>query len=416
MKLINRYLLYSFILFFTCCSTSETETSQWTRFRGSNGQGIDTNWSAPVIWESSDFQWKIKLPGKGHASPVVWGNKIFVSSGDDEKDTGYVLAVNERDGKILWQKEFIVTDLQMHPNNSLASHSPAVDESQVYIIWYTKEKTNLTALSHDGNIQWQAEFGGIESRHGGGSSLILTDKYVVFTREQEEGSSVNSSWIAVNKDTGETAWELERESCSTNSFSTPILVRTNNQIDQLIFTSQAHGITGVDPETGQVLWERKGLIPDRTVASPIFSEGLIVACLKGEGVVLELDMHTNQAADSVRYYLPLNLSPYVPTPIVVGELLFLFLDNGVVASVHLATGELLWRETPAGAIYGSSICVDGKLYCITQAGKVLVIEADSTYKLLGINELGEGSFSTPVMCSSGMVFRTFSQLMLLEND
>jgi outer membrane protein assembly factor BamB len=124
----------------------------------------------------------------------------------------------------------------------------------------------------------------------------------------------------------------------------------------------------------------------------------------------------NQAADSVRYSLPNNLSPYVPSPIVVGGLLFLFMDNGTVACLRLASGELLWKERPAGDLFGSPICVNGNLYCITKAGKVLVIDASSTYHLLGINELGEGSFSTPVMCRSGMVFRTFSQLILIGNE
>ena len=414
MEFSNKYFLYSCLLLLLIGSVSEAQTFQWTRFRGSEGLGIGTLGSAPVTWESSDFRWKITLPGKGNASPVVWGNTVFITSADDEKDMGYLFAIDERDGKILWQKEFNVTDLSMHENNNLAAATPAVDESHVYVIWYSKEKTNLTALAHDGTIQWQAEFGGIETRHGGGSSLMLTDKYVVFTREQEEEfSSLTSSWVAVNKQTGQTAWELDRESATANSFSTPLLVNTDTQVPQLIFTSQAHGLTGVDSETGEVLWERKEMFPTRVVASPVYSEGMIVACRKGEAVVCDLDLKTNQAADSVRYSLPRNLSPYVPTPIVVGELLFLFMDNGTVACVVLATGELLWKERPAGAMYGSPICVDGNLYCITKAGKVVVIRADSTYQLLGIHELGDGSFSTPVMGGTGMVFRTFSQLMLL---
>ena len=245
---------------------------------------------------------------------------------------------------------------------------------------------------------------------------MLTDSYVVFTREQEDGSSLKSSWVAVDKRTGESIWELERESAVANSFSTPLLVKPDNQVAQLIFASQAHGLTGVALETGQVIWERKEILPARVVASPIYSDGLIIVGRKGETLVIEMDPDTDQAADSARYSLPPNLSPYVPTPIVVGELLFAFMDNGTVACLRLATGELLWKERPADDIFGSPICVNGNLYCMTKAGKVLVIHAKSTYQLLGIHELGEGSFSTPVMSQSGIVFRTFSQLMLLGND
>jgi outer membrane protein assembly factor BamB len=142
---------------------------------------------------------------------------------------------------------------------------------------------------------------------------------------------------------------------------------------------------------------------------------MIVACRKGEAVVLEVDASINPVADTARYSLPPNLSPYVPTPIAVGELLFLFLDNGSVACLVLATGEVLWKERPAGPIYGSPICVGGNLYCMTNAGKVIVIRAQSTYELLGIHELGDESFSTPVMSKSGMIFRTFTRLMMLSN-
>jgi len=416
MKLNYRYLIYLLLFLLIGCSASESESNQWTRFRGANGQGIDTNKSVPVTWESSDLQWKITLPGIGNASPVSWGNTIFITSANDVKDLGYVIAINGQNGKILWQKEFAVTDLSLHKNNKLDAATPAVDETKVYTIWYSKEKTELTALDHDGILQWKADFAGIESRHGGGSSLMLTDRYVVFTREQEEGSSLRSSWVAVDKRTGKTVWELDRETAEANSFATPLQIKRDKGEAQLIFASQAHGLTGVDPETGQILWERKDMFSARVLASPIYFGGMIIVGRKGKTFVIELDPNTNQAADSALYSLPNNLSPYVPTPLAVDGLLFLFMDNGTVACTRLDTGELLWKDRPAGDIFGSPVCVGGNLYCLTKAGDVIVIQAGPAYQLLGINRLGEGSFSTPVMCGSGMVFRTFSQLILLGNN
>jgi outer membrane protein assembly factor BamB len=133
-------------------------------------------------------------------------------------------------------------------------------------------------------------------------------------------------------------------------------------------------------------------------------------------MVLSVDLNTHKVAEKPLYTLPPNLSPYVPTPLVKDDLLFLFMDNGTVACVRLESGELLWKERPAGPLYGSPVCVNGILYCLSKAGKVMVIRAGSEYELLGIQDLGEGSFSTPVMCMSGMVFRTFSRLMLLGNN
>jgi len=226
---------------------------------------------------------------------------------------------------------------------------------------------------------------------------------------------MQSTWLAVNKQSGLSSWVVERENCESNSFSTPILLKEDRMEPQLIFTSQAHGFTAVDPKTGQILWERKGLLTARVVASPVYSNKLIIACRKGEGVVIELDPNSLQPADTALYTLPRELSPYVPTPIAIGAFIYLFMDSGIVACVRLTTGELLWKERPAGPIYGSPVCVDGTLYCITKNGEVLVIGARPTYQLQGIYPLGEGSFSTPVMAESGMVFRTFSQLMLLES-
>ena len=131
-------------------------------------------------------------------------------------------------------------------------------------------------------------------------------------------------------------------------------------------------------------------------------------------MVLEVDENINPVADTALYTLPPNLSPYVPTPIVVGNLLYLFLDNGSVACLELASGKLLWKERPAGPIYGSPICVNGNLYCMTKAGKVIVIRAQASYDLLGIHELGNESFSTPAMSASGMIFRTSSRLIMLS--
>jgi len=413
---MNRFIkliLYTSLPVLLCFSLSAQETNYWTRFRGADGLGIDVQSKFPANWKESGIKWKIPLPGIGNGSPVVWGNTIFVTSAEDEKDTGYLMAVDGKDGKLLWQKEFKVTDLNMHKDNKLAAQSPAVDKSQVYLVWYSKEKTTLIALTHDGTIRWQSEFGGMLSRHGGGSSPMLTDECVIFTREQEkEYSTYASSWLAIDKQTGRTVWELERESPENNSFATPLLLKTDNHPAQLIFASQSHGLTGVVPETGKVLWERKNLFPARVIASPFYVDGRVVVSQNGKTMVINMDSTTNQAKDSAHYSLPRNLSTYVPTPIVVNKLLFAFMDNGTVACFQLATAKLFWKERPSGAIYGSPICVNGNLYCITKEGTVLVIRADTTYQLMGTADLGDGSFSTPVMCASGMVFRTFTQLMM----
>jgi len=414
---LSRFVLLLLLLGYSSVisSAQESRENSWTRFRGSDGMGVDTESGIPVQWDSSAYVWEINVPGFGHSSPVVWDETIFVTSAVDSLKKGFLIAVNQQDGKILWQNEYSLSELTMHKDNNLASSTPAVDASQVYVVWYAKEKITLMALSHEGEVHWQSEFDGIEARHGGGSSLVLTDQAVVFTREQEEDSSFDASWVAVDKKTGQTLWELDRKTSSRNSFSTPLLLTNSMQDTFLLFTSEAHGFTLVDAATGQLMDETPDILTHRVVASPLYSNGLAVGCRKGETLVLEMDLNTHQIADTALYSLPPNLSPYVPTPIVVDGLLYLFLDNGSVACVKLDSGDLLWRERPAGPLYGSPVCVGGKLYCISKAGKVLVLQAGNSYKLLAINALGEGSYSTPVLCNSGMVLRSFSKLRLLPN-
>jgi outer membrane protein assembly factor BamB len=148
----------------------------------------------------------------------------------------------------------------------------------------------------------------------------------------------------------------------------------------------------------------------------VYSDGLIVGCYKGGGVALDVDLDSKQTADSIRYAVPRSVAPYVPSPIIVEDFLFLFMDSGVVSCLELKTGKILWKERPGGPIYGSPICVGNNLYCISKDGKVIVITVSPMFQLNGIYDLGEGSFSTPAMSMDGMVFRTFSKLMLLGNS
>jgi outer membrane protein assembly factor BamB len=404
--------LLSSMIWLTMTSPSSHDENQWTRFRGSDGSGIDTNWKDPIQLDASGIRWIADLPGKGNSSPVVWDNKIFVTSSDDENGIGYALAMDQDDGKIIWQRAFSVSELSLHVENTLATSTPAVDASHVYFIWVSKEKTTLTAFSHDGREVWEARFDGVISRHGAANSLMLTDHHVIFSREQEDFSTLKGSWVAVEKTTGKVAWELERTPVKANSFSTPVMVELENRPPQLIFSSQAHGLTSVDPHTGKILWEKSALLPARVVASPICAKGLVVACCKGEAVIYDMDPPSGQLADTARYQLPRSLSPYVPTPIIVGNYLFNYLDNGTITCIELETGRLIWKQRPAGPFFGSPVLVAGYLYAVTKEGEMIVVRPEPTYQLVGTYQLDEGSFSTPAMCEVGMVIRTFSQVMV----
>jgi outer membrane protein assembly factor BamB len=388
----------------------------WTRFRGPNGTGIGSANSLPVSWTEQDYNWKIKLPGKGHSSPIVWENSVFVTSADEEKNRGYILAFNVHDGSLLWQKEFDILISDINEDNSYATPTPTVDADHLYTVWYSEQSTMLMALNHQGKEIWQTKFDGTYSRHGSAASPIVYGDLVVFSREQEGESPVSSSWVAVDRNTGDIVWNLEREKTFRFSVSTPCLYNSGNQSPQLLFASRAHGFTIVDMLKGKVLWESGPVFNHRVVASPLVSERMVIGTCKKKIVVYNLVHQGNTFTGELAYELPQKLTSYVPTPIVHNGLLYVCVDNGNVACIDLSSGDVLWREKPAGAFYSSPVLVNGILYCTTKRGEVVVLKASDKYELLAINKLEEKSYATPAVADGRMYLRTFSHLISIGTN
>ncbi len=400
---------------------SVAEGQEWTRFRGPNGQGISREPTMPVKWTEADYDWKADLPGVGHSSPVVWGDKVFVTSGDEEARRFYVLAFSVSDGKELWRKEYPVTPYAMNRANSYATGSPSVDADHVYAVLPTPDDTLLVALDHDGREVWTSDFPGVYSQHGPGNSTVAVGDLVVFSHEQRsrpEGDGEQSAWIAVDRKTGTARWTCERESSDSVSYSTPCVYTPNDGPPQLLFTSRAHGITGVDIETGKVIWEAKSVLPLRVVSSPVIAGDLVIGTCGTGGAGLRLVAVRAGTADDATageqvYETRGAQAPYVPTSLFVDGLLFTYHDRGDVSCMEAATGEVFWSEKPGGPFYGSPVWVDGNLYCITRTGDVVVLRASRSYELLAVNPLGEGSYATPAVAGGRMYLRTFSQLIAI---
>ncbi|MEJ2701724.1 MAG: PQQ-binding-like beta-propeller repeat protein [Sedimentisphaerales bacterium] len=391
----------------------------WTRFRGPNGQGISDAKTIPAKWTEQDYDWKVRLPGGGHGSPVVWKDKVFVTCEDPEPAGGMLLALDVSDGHTLWSTRYKLTAYRHHGDNSYATSTPVVDADHVYVLWQTNEEVILAALGHNGHEVWRRAFPGIYSRFGPGTSPMLFDDILVFSHEHWGGGAAGrehqSTWIAVDRKTGQTRWTTKRNSAEI-SYSTPCVYRPDGGAPQLIFTSWAHGITGLDPHTGRVIWEVASALPARVVSSPVIVDGLIVGtCGKG-GAGLQLTAVRPGSADhperaGVAYTCKGKFAPYVPTPLAKDGLLFTFHDRGDVSCLRMETGRPLWSGKPGGRFYGSPVWVNGLLYCINRAGDVIVLKAAPTYELIAINPLGEKSQATPAIAAGKMYLRTWSHLI-----
>jgi outer membrane protein assembly factor BamB len=392
-----------------------TQGQEWTRFRGPNGQGMGNATTLPVKWTEADYHWRVELPGAGHASPVLWADKVFITSGDQEAGQGILLALRVSDGQVLWRKDYALAKYHVNALNSYATSTPVVGTDHVYALWPTTKETILVALDHAGNEVWRRTFQGVHNQHGAGSSPIVIGDLVVFTLEHENKSTdAKSAWIAVDRKNGQTRWTLERQTSSKTSYSTPC-VYSRDMKPQLIFASHSHGITSINPREGTVIWEVPDAFSSRVVASLVISDDLIIGTNGdfGRGKRL-IAIRPGSSDGSIQakeaYKFDDNFMPYCPTCIAKDGLLFMFDDVGYVTCLRSATGEQLWRERPAKKFFGSPVWADGKLYCITTTGDVVVVKAAETYELLAINTLGEKSHSTPAVAGGRMYLRTYSHL------
>ncbi len=390
---------------------------EWTRFRGPNGQGISAASTIPITWTEKDYNWKVQLPGGGHSSPVLWSNQVYVTCENSQPPAGILLALDVRTGQTLWQKQFDLTAYRFHSDNSYAAATPTVDANAVYVLWQTAQQTTIAALDHRGRQVWRRDWPGVHSQFGPGASPIVVGDLVVFTHEQEGDESYQGGWIALDRRTGQTRWTCARRN-SEISCSTPCVYRPEADKPQLVFTSETHGITGVAPATGAVIWEAPAVLPARVVGSPVLAADLVLsACGKGgtgnQLVAVRIPSGGADAQPQIEYTLKGRSIPYVPTPLAKDDLLYVFHDQGEVRCLRVGTGEPCWSGKPAGKFYGSPVWANGVLYCVDRQGNVVVLKAGPAYELLAVNSLGEKSHATPAIANGVMYLRTYSHLIAI---
>ena len=388
---------------------SSLQAQEWSRFRGPNGSGECEADGIPVTWGEKDFLWKVKLPGAGHASPVVWDNRVFITSTDDDAGK-FVSCFNVADGSDVWKRSFPGKVYQKNTLNSFAAATPALDKDHLYLAWTTPEEYTIVALDQQtGKDAWRRNLGPFTSQHGSGASPIVFGDILIVPNDQDGASSV----IALDCTTGKTRWTTPRRTTKA-SYSTPIIYSGQTGAAELILTSHAHGISSFDPHTGKLNWELP-VMEYRTVGSPIMAGGLIfAACGEGGGgkqmfAVQPPDTAKKQAA-RVAYNVDAKL-PYVVTPVARGALIFLWTDQGIVSCLDTATGKKLWQQRVEGKYYGSPIRIRDRLYAVSREGQVVVIAAADNFKLLGETKLGEGSQSSPAVSGGVLFLRTESQLL-----
>jgi outer membrane protein assembly factor BamB len=415
---MQRHLLLglrALLLLAAACLATAARADNWPRFRGPNGTGVAADKDVPVEWsDKKNLLWKTPLPGAGASSPVVWGDRLFVQSAEDTERI--LLCVNVADGKVLWKKSVPGGGTKtLHKKNTMASSTPATDGERVYALFWDGKALLLNAYDFKGELTWEKPLGPYSGEHGAGISPMVVDGMVILANDQTapEGESVV---VALSAKDGKTLWEKKRKTFRA-CYSTPFVLESGDR-RELVVASTA-GVTAYDLKDGkggEVVWDWKWVFPGnnlRTVASPLFTGGLVIA-QSGDGsgerhtVALKVDGSAAGALDkSAVVWDTKQDMPYVPCLLASGEHLYSVNDKGSAFCYVAATGKEVWHQRlGAGDVSASPVLIDGKVYAINEAGDAFVFEArPAGYKLLGQSAVGEGVKATPAVADNKLFIR-----------
>jgi outer membrane protein assembly factor BamB len=386
---------------------------EWARFRGANGSGIGRLDKPPTAWTEKDYLWKAELPGSGFSSPVLWGEKLFVTAGDAKTGERMLVCLDAASGKTLWSQRTAAPPYHTHTRNSYATSTPAVDQRHIYCCWATPEQYVVLAYLHDGTPAWQSELGPYKSQHGYGTSPIVVGGLVIVANEQDGGGSL----VALNAADGETVWTVSRHGKNA-TYSTPCIYQPEGRAAEVIFTNWQHGITSLDPATGKSNWELSCFEVDkneRAIASPIVAGDLILGTC---GFVtaqkhLVAVLPPGAGGEPKEVWRMERSVSYMPTPIFLNGLLFCCSEQGIATCLRADSGQQVWQERLSGNFGGSPVIAGDKMYCTDNKGEVVVLSASERYELLARNPLGEETQSTPAIAGGRVYFRTVRHVMAL---
>ncbi|MBG88186.1 MAG: hypothetical protein CMO80_14965 [Verrucomicrobiales bacterium] len=406
MKSPAAFLIFAFVL--------STTAGEWTRFRGPNGAGVASD-QIPAKWSSGNIKWKTSLPGVGHGSPVVWKDRVFLLAGNEKNGDRIPVCVSAKTGKVLWSKTIKEMKHRHHRQNTFASSTPTVDAKRVYFSWGTPKKLTLVAYTHDGKQLWESDLGPVKGGHGFGASPVRIGNLLALNNDQDGESSL----IAVDCSNGKVRWTIPRTS-KRLTFSTPCIYKNKKGEEELIFTNWQHGITAVDPETGHVLWENDVFgkpANERAIGSPVIAGDLVIGTCgfvtKLKHVVALRPIPGQSEAEEV-WRIERSV-PHIPTPLVVGEFIYLWNDQGILTCADNQTGKTHWSERLGGEGYSSAVCADNKIFRIGKDGVVTVIPANGRFEVLATNDLDEKCFGTPAIANGTMFIRTYENLLAVAN-
>lgn len=368
--------------------------ADWPQFRGPNSTGVSDEKELPVKWgPTENIRWKAELPGRGLSSPIITGNRVFVTacSGVDEKRL-HVLCFDAASGKKLWERQFWATGLVgCHKKTNMAAPTPATDGQRIYALFST---CDLACLDLDGNLVWYRSLTGdyptLTNQVGMAASPIVVGPVMVMLME----NAGESFALGIDKLTGKNLWKIER--ARDINWTTPLTTTTAGKLEVLLQSPKE--LTAVDPATGVRRWgfETKGIA---TIPSAVAGNGAIYLPAgdftalkpKADGTTPEVLWTSNR------------VRPATASPVLYEDRIYCLKGAGLLTCAEAATGNVLWEERVKGPFSASPVIADGKLYAVKEEGITTVVQLGAKPVVLANNPLGEVILGSPAI-SGGAIF------------
>jgi outer membrane protein assembly factor BamB len=383
----------------------------WPQFRGPGGQGHSAERGVPLEWsESRNVVWKTPVPGLGWSSPAVAGGRVWLTTAtEDPRRPGPVslraLAFDVETGREVVNVEvFQMRGPLLNPKNSHASPTPIVEGDRVYVHF---GMNGTAALTTSGEIIWKTTLP-YASQHGSGGSPIVYGDLLIVSCDGHDAAYV----VALDKHTGKTRWRTYRRRPFDQAYTTPLVIRVGDR-DQILSIG-AYRAAAYDPESGKEIWRVGYPVEDgfSNVPRPVYGHGLVYITTGFQQPVL-IAVRVDGEGDVTRTHVAWTLRrsvPYTPSPLLVGEELYLVSDLGVATALDAKTGEIRWQQRLGGNFSASPVFADGRIYFQSEEGVTTVIAPGKEFRPLAKNTLDGWTLGSMAISGGAIYLRSDSSL------
>ena len=398
--------------------------TNWPGWRGPSGDGVSNGKGIPTKWSSTEnIAWRIAIPGEGHSSPIVWGDKVFLTSSLTEKNKRILLCLDRLSGQTVWQRDVVQSPPEtIHRLNSRASGTPATDGRQVYVTFMRAEgdrviapnvgserlitpgKIIVAAYDLDGNEKWKTNVGDFVSAHGFNTCPVLFEDLVILNGDHDGDAYL----VALDRQSGRERWRTRREN-KTRSYVTPIIREINGRTQMILSGSLC--IASYDPRNGKRHWIVDGPT-EQFVASMVY-DGKYVFATGGYPERHTLAIRPGgkgNVTDTHIAWRTTRGAAYVPSPIISGRYLLMVADSGIASCFEARSGKRHWMERLPGGHSPSPVSADGLVYFVSDQGVTTVIRPSETFAVIAKNELGEPVSTSPAISQGQIFLRTHQHL------